>query len=147
MALLEELLAPIIMECAGISRTSDVEREQITRLVESIMPPPAATFGHTNLIKHQIKGESISPRMLEIAQEEVRRMFSKGVTEPSSSELCSAPVIVKKANGGHWFCIDFRDLNKVTRPDAYPMLSVDSIINRLRDAHYDSLTVRFQQGI
>ena len=78
--------APIIMECAGISRTSDLEREQITRLLESIVPPPAAMLGHTNLIKHQIEVESarpvrcaprrMSPRMLEIAQEEVRRMFS-----------------------------------------------------------------------
>ena len=75
---------------------------------------------------------------LEIGQEEVRRMFSEGVIEPSSSECCSAPVIVKKSNGGHRFCTDFRDLNKVTRPDAYPMPSVGSILDRLRDAHYIS---------
>ena len=50
--------APIIMECVGISRTSDLEREEITRLVESIVPPPAAMLGNTNLIKHQIEVES-----------------------------------------------------------------------------------------
>ena len=47
-------------------------------------------------------------------------------------------MIVKKSNGGHRFCIDFRDLNKVTRPDAHPMPSVDSILDRLRDTHYIS---------
>ena len=45
---------------------------------------------------------------------------------------------MKKANGGHRFCIDFRELNEVTRPDAYPMPSVDAILNRLRDAHFIS---------
>ena len=144
----DEDSVPIIMECAEIARTSDIEREKITRLVEIIVPPPAATLNHTNLIKNQIEVASarpvrcaprrMSPKMLEIAQEEVRRMFSEGVIEPSSSEWCSAPVIVKKSNGGHRFCIDFRDLNKVTRPDAYPMPSVDSILDRLRDAHYIS---------
>ena len=46
--------------------------------------------------------------------------------------------IVKKSNGNHRFCIDFRELNKVTRPDAYPMPSVHSILDRLRDARYIS---------
>ena len=58
--------------------------------------------------------------------------------EPSTSQWCSAPVIVTKSNGNHRFCIDFRELNKVTRPDAYPMPSVDSILDRLRDARYIS---------
>ena len=53
--------APIIMECAGISRTSDLERERITRLVESIVPPPAATLGHTKLITHQVEVGSARP--------------------------------------------------------------------------------------
>ena len=65
-------------------------------------------------------------------------MLAEGVIEPSTSEWCSAQVIVRKANGGHRFCIDFRELNKVTRPDAYPMPIVDSILDRLRDAHYIS---------
>ena len=68
--------------------------------------------------------------MLEIAQGEVRKMLAEGVIEPSTSEGCSAPVIVKNLIGNHRFCIDFRELNKVTRPDAYPMPSVDSILDR-----------------
>ena len=69
--------APIIMECAGISRTSDIKRERIMRLVESIVPPPTATLGHTNRITHHIEVDSsrpvrcaprrMSPKMLEIA--------------------------------------------------------------------------------
>ena len=81
----------------------------------------------------------MSPKMLEIAQGEVRKMLAEGVIEPSTSEWStSALVIVKKSNGNHRLCIDFRELNKITRPDAYPMPSVDSILGRLRDARYIS---------
>ena len=37
------------------------------------------------------------PRMLEIAQEEGRRMMAEGVIELSTSDSCSAPVIVEKS--------------------------------------------------
>ena len=91
------------------------------------MPPFSSTLRHTNLITHSIEVQSarpvrcaprrMSPRMLEIAQGEIRKMLVEGVIEPSTSEWCSAPVIVEKSNENHRFCIDFRELNKVTRPD------------------------------
>ena len=43
------------MECAGISQTSDIERERVMRLVESIVPLPDAMLGHTSLITHHIE--------------------------------------------------------------------------------------------
>ena len=33
-------------------------------------------------------------------------------------------------------CIDYRDLNKKTKRDAYPMPSMDSILDKLRRAKY-----------
>jgi len=30
-------------------------------------------------------------------------------------------VMVKKADGTYRFCIDFREVNRVTAPDAYPI--------------------------
>ena len=80
----------------------------------------------------------MSPKILEVAQEEVRKMLREGVIERSDSEWCGAPVIVAKSNGEHHICVDFRELNKVTRPDAYPMPSIDSILDRLREARYIS---------
>ena len=63
--------------------------------------------------------------MLEVVQREVQKMLAEGVIEPCTSEWCSAPVIVRKSNGGRRFCIGFREINKYTRPDAYPMPSVN----------------------
>ena len=139
------------MECAGISETSDVERERERARNASGREHRAAARrdARTQLFDHasyrvdssrpvRCATRRMSPKMLEVTQEEVRRMLAEGVIEPSASEWCSAPVIVKKANGGHRFCVDFGELNKVTRPDANPMPSVDAILDRLRDAHYIS---------
>ena len=70
-------------------------------------------FDHASYQSRQLaSGEMCAmAHVLEIAQEEVRRILAEGVIEPSASEWCSAPVIVKKANGGHRFCVDIRELN------------------------------------
>ena len=138
--------ALVQIESGGISQISDFERERVTRLVKSIVSPPSSTLCHTNLITHSIEVQRaqpvrcaprrMSPRMLEIAQCEVRKMLVEGVIEPSTSVWCSAPVIVKKSNVNHRFCINFHELNKATRSDTYPTLSFDSNLYRLRDARY-----------
>ncbi|CAB0038643.1 unnamed protein product [Trichogramma brassicae] len=63
-------------------------------------------------------------------------MLAEGVIEPSASSWSSAPVIVKKADGSNRFCIDYRDLNKVTKKDAYPVQNIDAILDKLRRARY-----------
>ncbi|CAB0042127.1 unnamed protein product [Trichogramma brassicae] len=47
--------------------------------------------------------------------ESLQRCLADGVIERSASAWSSAPVIVKKADGSDRFCIDYRDLNKVTK--------------------------------
>ena len=102
--------APVMMECASIAKIAEVERESVMRLVASIVPPPAPILGHINLITHRIEvtcsrsvkcaPRRMSPKMLEVAQEEVRKMLREGVIERSDSEWCSALVIVAKSNIG-----------------------------------------------
>ena len=74
--------------------------------------------------------------MLEVASEEVERLRREGVIERSASDWSSAPVLVKKSDGSYRFCVDFRDLNKVTRKDAYPIPNMDAILDKLRRAKY-----------
>ena len=56
----------------------------------------------------------LSPKMLEIATEDV----------------------CKLTDGKIRMCIDYRNLNKKTKRDAYPMPSMDSILDKLRRARY-----------
>ena len=74
------------------------------------------------------KPRRMSPKMLSVAQEEVRKMSAEGIIERS--------VILRKRAGGHRSCIDYRPLNKVTKKNAYPLPNMDSILDKLRGAKY-----------
>lgn len=49
---------------------------------------------------------------------QLREMQRAGVIQPSSSPWVSPVVMVRKKDGTHRFCIDYRDLNA---PDTFPL--------------------------
>jgi len=51
---------------------------------------------------------------------EVEKMERKGVIEPSQGAWSSPIMVIKKKDGSHRFCIDFRRVN-VFEKDAYPL--------------------------
>ena len=135
-------------ECAGISELKETEREMLERLMEHLLVHPEGEreLGLTTLTEHSITLlnpapikhhlRRMSPKIQQIAIEEVERMFEEGIIERSASDYSSAPVMIRKSDGTYRFCVDYRDLNKVTRKDAYPIPSMDSILDKLRRARY-----------
>jgi hypothetical protein len=63
-------------------------------------------------------------------------MEREGIIEPSRSAWSSQVVIVKKKDGQHRFCIDFRKVNAVTERDAYPLPHITATLDKLRGAKY-----------
>ena len=63
-------------------------------------------------------------------------MLQLRIIEESSSAWSSPIVLVPKPDGTFRFCNDFRRLNEVLVFDAYPMLRVDDLIERLGPARY-----------
>ena len=62
-------------------------------------------------------------------------MLADGRIEPSCSPWSSSVVMVpKKTKGEYRLCVDFRKLNSITKQDAYPMPTVDSILGSLHGA-------------
>ena len=51
----------------------------------------------------------------------LNKMLKAGVIRPSSSDWASAPVLIRKKDGGVRWCVDYRALNKVTIKDTYPL--------------------------
>jgi len=47
--------------------------------------------------------------------------------------------MVKKPNGKYRFCLDFRKVNSVSKKDAYPLLNMNKILDKLRSARYISI--------
>ena len=138
----------IFAECAGISEITGEHRLKVSQLVERILPPPTQEHGYTTLTEHHIDVQGarlfkhaprrMSPKILDFAQREVKNMYEQGIIERSASEWCRAPVIVRKGDDDYRFCIDFRDLNKFTRRDTYPLPNMDAFLDKLRRAKFIS---------
>ena len=51
----------------------------------------------------------------------LQKMLDSGVIQPSISEWASAPVLIRKRDGGLRWCIEYRALNSVTVKDVFPL--------------------------
>ena len=73
----------------------------------------------------------------EVAKQ-LRSMQQTGVIRPSSSPWASPVVMVRKRDGTHRFCIDYRELNAVTKPDTFPLPRIDDLLDQLGASRYFS---------
>ena len=65
-------------------------------------------------------------------------MQRDGVIQPSRSPWSSPVVLVKKRDGTHRFCIDYRALNSVTKPDSFPLPRIEDLLDQLGESTYFS---------
>jgi len=104
--------------------------------------------GETDLIQFEIHTGEAKPqkqrarRMPFTVRQEVsyqlKKMQEAGVIQPSHSPWASPVVLVRKRDGSHRFCVDYRELNSVTRPDTFPLPRIDDLLDQLGKARYFS---------
>ncbi|XP_048339157.1 uncharacterized protein LOC125425633 [Sphaerodactylus townsendi] len=100
--------------------------------------------GRTTLAKHGIDTGTHGPiqcppyrvngRVLADVRREVEEMLGLGVIQPSLSPWAAPVVLVAKPDGSIRFCVDYRKLNSITKPDAYPMPRIDTLLDMLGSA-------------
>ena len=82
--------------------------------------------------------QRIAPLLVEEVREHIQEMLDGGAICPSQSPWCNAIVLVRKKDGGLWFCIDFRWLNSQTKKDAYPLPRMQETMESMVGAHFFS---------
>ncbi|XP_011883872.1 PREDICTED: uncharacterized protein LOC105571014 [Vollenhovia emeryi] len=71
-----------------------------------------------------------------VVREMIRELLDNGIIRESESPYASPILLVKKKNGEHRMCIDFRKLNAVTIKDKYPMPLIEEQIDKLGGCQY-----------
>ena len=69
-------------------------------------------------------------------EKHLKSMLSSKIIQPSTSEWASAPVLVRKKDGGMRWCIDYRELNARTVSDQYRMPLISECIDTLSGFEY-----------
>jgi hypothetical protein len=68
--------------------------------------------------------------VLEEVKKEIEKMLEAGfIRSCRYAEWISSIVPVQKKDGRWWVCVDFRDLNRTTSKDEYPMPIAETLIN------------------
>ena len=108
-------------------------------MVKRLVSKPSEYLPTTHLTEHHLELTGIrhhyrrrSPAMWKISSEVVQETHRAGVIERSASDWCHAPVIQRKSDGSHRFCIDFRDLNLRRMKDAYTEINSLPILHGAR---------------
>ena len=63
-------------------------------------------------------------------------MQNNGVIQESQSPWASPVVLVRKHDSSLRFCVDYRNLNSVTKPDLFPLPRIDDLLDKLGKAKY-----------
>jgi len=70
--------------------------------------------------------------MKEIVKEELQKLLQVGFIYPISySQWVSTLVVVPKKNGKWGICVDYRELNKATLKDHFPLPFIDQVLDSL----------------
>ncbi|GKA27231.1 putative reverse transcriptase domain-containing protein [Tanacetum coccineum] len=73
----------------------------------------------------------LAPSELEELSGQLKELQDKGFIRPSSWP-CGAPILfIKKKDGSFRMCIDYRELNKLTIKNCYPLLRIDDLFDQL----------------
>ncbi|KAJ0524802.1 putative nucleotidyltransferase, Ribonuclease H [Helianthus annuus] len=80
----------------------------------------------------------LAPAELKELSTQLQELLDKGFIRPSSSPWGAPVLFVKKKDGTFRMCIDYRELNKVTIKNRYPLPRIDDLFDQLQGSSYYS---------
>ena len=76
----------------------------------------------------------MAPLELKELKVQMEELVSKGFVRPSTSPWGAPVLFVKKKDGSLRLCIDYKELNKVTIRNQYPLPQIDDLFDQLQGA-------------
>ncbi|GJZ53804.1 hypothetical protein Tco_0608689 [Tanacetum coccineum] len=73
-----------------------------------------------------------APFEMKELSEQPKKLFDKGFIRPSSLPWGAPVLFVRKKDGSFRMCIDYRELNKLTVKNRYPILRIDDLFDQLQ---------------
>lgn len=129
-----------------LSYLSNDQRQDVIDLVKSFPNLFNDVPSGTPVIQNDIEMDSARPikqhayrcpaSKREVMRREVEYLIQNGFAKKSNSPWSSPCVLVPKADGSLRFCTDFRKVNSVTVPDAFPLPRIEDCIDNLGTAKY-----------
>ncbi|GJZ36253.1 putative reverse transcriptase domain-containing protein [Tanacetum coccineum] len=85
----------------------------------------------------------LAPSEMKELSEQLQELSNKGFIRPSSSPWGAPVLFVKKKDGSFRMCIDYRELNKLTVKNRYPLPRIDDLFDQLQGSSiYSKIDLR-----
>ncbi|GJY42238.1 hypothetical protein Tco_0429508 [Tanacetum coccineum] len=89
----------------------------------------------------------LAPSEMKELAEQLQELTDKGFIRPSSSPWGAPVLFVKKKDGSFRMCIDYRELNKLTVKNRYPLPRIDDLFDQLQGSSiYSKIDLRTRYG-
>ena len=141
---LESIITSLVCDAEDLSSEERKQLKELLHRFSDVISLSDSDIGRTEMIQHHINTENAKPvkqaprrlpfHHLKEVKKLVESMLDNNVIEPSNGPWASPIVLVKKKDGSTRFCVDFRQLNSVTRKDAHPIPRIDETLDALHGA-------------
>ncbi|GJT56521.1 hypothetical protein Tco_0991575 [Tanacetum coccineum] len=85
----------------------------------------------------------LAPSEMKELSDQLQELSDKGFIRPSSSPWGAPVLFVKKKDGSFRMCIDYRELNKLTVKNRYPLPRIDDLFDQLQGSSvYSKIDLR-----
>ncbi|XP_069195720.1 uncharacterized protein [Procambarus clarkii] len=141
----EEL--PYLLFAAKLTHVAEGHQSSLLQMIREYKPIFEDVPGLTSVLRHDVKLEEgvrpikqhpyrLNPLKKRVVKEEVDYMLKHHLIAPSSSPWSSPILLVPKPGKKYRLCIDYRQVNKVTVADTYPLPRVEECLDAIGKARY-----------
>nr|KYP67410.1 Transposon Ty3-I Gag-Pol polyprotein [Cajanus cajan] len=134
------LLAAMSVETERVVEEIDVVRDFVEVFPDEVpgLPPTREMEFSIDLVPGagpvSVAPYRMAPAELVELKGQLEDLLEKQLVRPSVSPWGAPVLLVKKKDGGSRLCVDYRQLNKLTIKNKYPLPQIDDLMDQLRGA-------------